>query len=193
MERYCKYCNQMLVRKIYKTGSIEPKKSFLGRMFCDVDCKDSWIADNKKGDPSNSRRKARELLGPGCCSKCGAEEARDAHRIDGDEFNNSLDNLERLCRSCHTKVHRGKGLCSYEGCQKEHYCKGYCAKHYYRYRKYGDPSVVWVKALSKRSCACCEGKLDVKGGRGLCSRCYKRIGHRVRRGVATEDDLRLWE
>lgn len=30
-------------------------------------------------------------------------------------------------------------LCSVPGCDKPHNCKGFCEKHYYRYRKHGSP------------------------------------------------------
>lgn len=34
-----------------------------------------------------------------------------------------------------------KKLCSFDGCTRSHYCKGFCTLHYQRYRKHGDPSV----------------------------------------------------
>ena len=31
--------------------------------------------------------------------------------------------------------------CTFEGCESEHYSKGFCVAHYYRNRKHGDPSI----------------------------------------------------
>lgn len=35
----------------------------------------------------------------------------------------------------------GNRTCSVEGCERPHECKGFCGKHYRRWRLYGDPSV----------------------------------------------------
>ncbi|MBD1382684.1 hypothetical protein [Metabacillus arenae] len=35
--------------------------------------------------------------------------------------------------------HQGRRICEIEGCQDKHFAKGYCKKHYQRYRRHGDP------------------------------------------------------
>ena len=39
------------------------------------------------------------------CSVCGTTEDVCVHHIDGDHNNESLDNLQWVCRSCHAKLH----------------------------------------------------------------------------------------
>jgi len=39
------------------------------------------------------------------CQSCDATGTLDVHHIDGDQTNNSLENLIPLCKSCHRKVH----------------------------------------------------------------------------------------
>ncbi len=40
--------------------------------------------------------------------------------------------------------------CTYPGCGLKHYAKDYCAKHYHRYRRHGDPGIVLQIKCPKR-------------------------------------------
>ena len=42
------------------------------------------------------------------CVECGAEEEIEVHHVDGNRWNNSLDNLVPLCHECHAKIHQGE-------------------------------------------------------------------------------------
>ncbi|MBA7490697.1 hypothetical protein ES702_01238 [subsurface metagenome] len=42
------------------------------------------------------------------CEICNSDKNLEVHHIDGNRNNNILDNLKVLCRSCHSKEHRGK-------------------------------------------------------------------------------------
>ena len=44
-------------------------------------------------------------------------------------------------------ITNNKKVCKVEGCNNKHLAKGYCAKHYERFRKYGDPIVVRKKNI----------------------------------------------
>ena len=41
------------------------------------------------------------------CSECGSEDDIEVHHVDGDTWNDSLDNLLPLCHDCHVSVHNG--------------------------------------------------------------------------------------
>jgi len=43
------------------------------------------------------------------CEFCNKTKNIDTHHLDGNKFNNSLDNLLNLCRSCHVKYHQKYG------------------------------------------------------------------------------------
>ena len=63
-----------------------------------------------KGPNSRSRgavyRLVKELNLPETCNRCGmVRECMEIHHKDGNHHNNSQENLERLCRSCHRKHH----------------------------------------------------------------------------------------
>jgi len=62
------------------------------------------------------------------------------HHKDGDYQNNTLTNLERICRSCHAQEHSQKVSCSI--CGKPQKGLGYCEMHYQRFKKHGDPLAV---------------------------------------------------
>lgn len=40
------------------------------------------------------------------CEDCGADGPLEVHHVDGDPFNNDLENLTPLCHSCHRRRHR---------------------------------------------------------------------------------------
>lgn len=42
------------------------------------------------------------------CEICDSEKNLEIHHKDGNRLNNDLENLQLLCRSCHSKQHRGK-------------------------------------------------------------------------------------
>lgn len=44
------------------------------------------------------------------CCKCGATDNLCTHHVDGNHSNNSLNNLQWLCMSCHGRLHRQQQL-----------------------------------------------------------------------------------
>lgn len=141
----CKYCGNELVKKRYSNGCLESDLQLSRRVYCDRDCmRKSYI---KVGQTNQSDRVAhatsrainRVILKKKACEICGKTGRLDVHHKDGDYTNNTLDNLQVLCRSCHMKLHRPKGVCMVEGCGKPMKGHGYCEKHLQRFRKYGDP------------------------------------------------------
>lgn len=91
-------------------------------------------------DWSTTHYHARKLVPPGPCTQCGTPDASDVHHLSGDHTDNSPANLTRLCRSCHLKAHRVRGVCTV--CGKPLKGHGYCEKHYQRWKKWGDPLLV---------------------------------------------------
>ena len=141
--KYCKHCKKKLERKRLPNGDLEYLIHFNKRKYCDKMCmRRDWILNKTKrnSNESNSRANAKlriELLtNKRECEKCQSTKNLDVHHMDENPFNNSLKNLQVLCRSCHTKHHR-KRTCTV--CEKPHKALGYCEKHYQRFKKYGDP------------------------------------------------------
>jgi len=70
--------------------------------------------------------------------------------------------------------------CCVDGCNKEYYARGYCATHYARYRKHGDPNIVLPRnngggRRPKPPTKCLVEGCDRLGKTlGLCSKHYQR-------------------
>lgn len=67
-------------------------------------------------------------------------------------------------------------LCDVEGCNKSKVKRGYCVKHYERWRRHGDPLKVKYLVNMKCSIDGCDGKHSC---RGYCSFHYDRLRHKT--------------
>jgi len=90
--RVCKQCGNVFIYKIgnHTNGS-----------FCSKACFHQFAKENA----SNYRIKALALL-PNECFFCGNGEKLYVRHIDGDRFNNDIENLQILCARCHAKIHK---------------------------------------------------------------------------------------
>lgn len=115
--KYCKYCGQQLERKRFN-NRLEDFIVFTNRKYCDRLCmrKDYLKIGSYEQIYSNAHTTARNInnliLHKHKCEECGSYKNLDIHHIDGNWQNNKLDNLMCLCRSCHTKYEKNKGVVS---------------------------------------------------------------------------------
>jgi hypothetical protein len=140
--RYCEECKKQLERKRLPNGDLEYLIRFNKRKFCDRRCMGLSFDRRHSHDVgwSAAHSVARSLVPPGPCNQCGKPQAMDVHHKDGDFQNNTLTNLERICRSCHNREHKQKGSCVI--CGKPQKGLGYCEMHYQRFKKHGDPLAI---------------------------------------------------
>jgi hypothetical protein len=144
--KWCEACGKRLARKRSPGGALESNHSFRKRKYCNHAC--FWVVQSKKTMErpttcmSLGRRRARRIKGPGPCERCGSTRFIDVHHKNRDELDNAPENLERLCRSCHHREHHKPGSCSV--CGQRQRALGFCPKHYERFKKHGDPSIVLV-------------------------------------------------
>lgn len=98
-------------RKRLPNGDLEYLIHFNRRKFCGRGCmaKD-FDARPVTDNPSwmTAHHHARKAKPPGPCECCGKTGPTDVHHRDGNWQNNSLENLERLCRSCHIRAHQSE-------------------------------------------------------------------------------------
>ena len=136
-------------RKRLPSGDLEYLIHFNRRKFCDQHC--MALNFDRRHSPnvgwSGAHAVSRKMIPAGSCNRCGKPEARDVHHKDGNHLNNTLENLERICRSCHNLEHRQKGSCTI--CGKPQKGLGFCEMHYQRFKKYGDPNLVKDNQFTK--------------------------------------------
>lgn len=138
----CAYCGKLMERKRYTNGVLQSWNEYNRQKYCNRECmKKAFRKKPHKGTSwMTVHYHARNLLSNGCCEICGSNKNVDVHHKDGNPQNNSKDNLMRVCRSCHNKIHRPHKTCVICGKKVKGY--GYCEKHYQRFKKYGNPFAV---------------------------------------------------
>ncbi len=137
--RHCEFCNKKLERKRLPRGDLEYLIHFSRRKYCGRVCM-AQAFDARHSPvvgPSTARYHARKIVPLGRCNRCKKPKARDVHHRDGNYLNNSPSNLERICRSCHSREHNLKGSCTICGARVKGL--GFCDKHYQRFKRHNDP------------------------------------------------------
>lgn len=107
--RFCQHCAEKLERKRLPNGDLEYLIHFNRRKFCNRGCMAAdFDARPVTATPSwmTAHYHARKLAPPTPCVGCGKTGRTDVHHKDGNWRNNSPENVERRCRSCHMKLHR---------------------------------------------------------------------------------------
>ncbi len=190
-EKCCQYCSKKLERKRLPNGDLEYLIHFNRRKYCDRFCMARAFEERpKKDDPgwSTAHYHARKIVKSGPCERCGSPNALDAHHKDGNWRNNLPENLERICRSCHNKVHRERQSCKI--CGKPQKGLGYCNKHYLRFKRHGDP--LMVKRARRMKCEICG---ELAHAKGLCGKHYmqaKRAGLLAIQGSSATPSQSPW-
>lgn len=141
----CLNCGQSLTRKNYN-GRLEDFTVFSKRKFCSRTCMGQFKTKDLPTDSTLLKR--YKIFKKEKCENCGSMSQLGVHHKDKNRLNNSEENLQTLCASCHTKLHWEEDKitnpettmkpCSICGkITRTH--GGMCQKHYQRFKKYGDP------------------------------------------------------
>lgn len=107
----CEYCGELIYRR-----PADYKKSDSKKFFCSKNCHCAWENENVRCGVNAPNWMAgqnvyRKLLKrTGLAEKCSNCEIKDkrvlvVHHKDRNRRNNSIENLEWLCRNCHSIVH----------------------------------------------------------------------------------------
>lgn len=103
--KVCAWCSTLFDRKRYPNGRLEDYGVFQRRRFCSLSCGTSWQhASTTAPTDAASRKRAMRFTGERCDS-CGFSGDLTIHHCDGDPKNNQPENLQTLCRSCHSFWH----------------------------------------------------------------------------------------
>ncbi|HEC61942.1 MAG TPA: hypothetical protein ENI27_06765 [bacterium] len=89
------------------------------------------------------------------CERCGTTTNLNTHHKDEDLRNNSPENIQTLCASCHTKHHWDNGKAAWR--HYEPFCmvcgkpaiRGLCETHRSRFKRHGNPRLLKKKVGSQ--------------------------------------------
>ena len=101
-EQYCQQCGTRLERKDYN-GRLEELANFKRRKYCNQTCMAIAFVSDAPCEGVLHRR-ARRFLGTSC-EFCGVTTRLQAHHRDTNVQNNSPENIQTLCISCHASYH----------------------------------------------------------------------------------------
>lgn len=132
-KRLCKFCRTPLNKKqLY---------------YCSIVCIGLYSRNKPRKDVitiSSAHERARNLLRHiKQCQLCGNKYDLEVHHKNGDVFDNSINNLKKLCTKCHKKQHDRRKYCKICGKPVKGY--GFCNMHYIRWKKYNDPHKVYKR------------------------------------------------
>jgi len=99
-KKTCEHCGIPLVRKASK-GRLEDRTVFLRRRYCSLTCANSRRRPlTKHGYSFRARKHLKEA-----CEACQQTTSLQAHHIDQIISNNSQQNIQTLCKTCHDFWH----------------------------------------------------------------------------------------
>ena len=101
-EKYCEQCGTRVERKTFN-GRLEDLGVFKRRKYCDQVCMANAFVSDAPCEGTLHKR-ARQFLGTSC-EFCGATMRLQAHHKDTNPQNNSPENIQTLCISCHASYH----------------------------------------------------------------------------------------
>lgn len=106
-KKYCATCGKEIFRKRYGKR-LEDFQAFQRRKYCSLSC-----ANTTKTPTASAYRWRAEQLRKPTCEVCGTSLRLHAHHINGNIADNTPENIQTLCASCHAKHHhstRRRGL-----------------------------------------------------------------------------------
>jgi hypothetical protein len=101
--KHCPTCGERMSRKRIN-GRLEDRAAFLRRVYCDRTCMALGYVKDVPSHKDAYHWRARRMRSDSC-EFCGATENLHAHHVDGRRENNSPENIQTLCGSCHSTHH----------------------------------------------------------------------------------------
>lgn len=98
-------CFSGTVKRWLKLHKIHIRSKSEARVLAALEKDPTGPVDTTRAGREIGRRKLIQSGRPEVCEKCGSGRYVEAHHLDEDDFNNNLENLQWLCRSCHRRAH----------------------------------------------------------------------------------------
>lgn len=101
--KHCPQCGKEMARRRFPNGRLEDRAQFIKRVYCNRACMASAYV-SATSQPNSKRRWTSRYRGDSC-ETCGSRENLHGHHIDGNLDNDSPENIQTLCASCHATHH----------------------------------------------------------------------------------------
>jgi hypothetical protein len=153
------------------TGRLWSKDKKLTNITCRLSLQDILKENTNYSSDNLKKRLINEGLKEAKCEICGYTENLELHHINGDHYDNRLENLQILCPNCHAKTDNYRGRGSNKNSTPESLSKRLAKSHY---------------------CICknCNNEFysdRTDRVRKFCSReCYNEYLHKLQTGVASQ-------
>lgn len=96
----CKTCGKLFGRTIMPSGRIEHHTNFMRRKYCCLRCANTRTDVRPKTFLWRARKYRKNR-----CEACGETRLLQVHHCDQNQTNNSIENLQTLCKFCHDFLH----------------------------------------------------------------------------------------
>ena len=143
--RNCAHCGKTMERKRYN-GKLEDRSRYKERKYCNYTCMGKAKQIGDKVTIQYSRRQSAKTVREKCEICEASNKTLQVHHKNGNPLDNATENLQTLCVSCHQKVHSQRyteegDLKTCSICEEPvaKGGKGWCNKHYLRWKVHGDP------------------------------------------------------
>lgn len=101
--KICPVCGKSFSRRRYGSR-LEDYTRFHSRIYCSKSCSAHRRQEDLNRARSSFHRGARKHLKE-YCAICGTTQNLQVHHLDRNIKNNTEENLQTLCRSCHMRLH----------------------------------------------------------------------------------------
>lgn len=98
-QKYCLTCKKEMFRKRYN-GRLEDLGVFKRRRYCTLSCSSTKMEVGYHGNSWRARQHLKTF-----CEICKTTENLHAHHCDQNRLNNTPENIQTLCSSCHISWH----------------------------------------------------------------------------------------
>ena len=101
--KQCQHCGIQMVQPRWANGKLD--NLFSQRKFCSSTC----AGQRETTDPAAGRKRAQRSVEMHQCNRCWTLANLQRHHIDRNPMNNTPENIEVLCQTCHLREHLADG------------------------------------------------------------------------------------
>ena len=109
LSKPCAFCGALIVPRPDHRGDPILGDEWKSRTYCNIRCFSDAKLARDICSPISARKRANRLYKASECSLCGSTRRVQRHHRNGNLKDNSKENIQILCQTCHTKEHMKSG------------------------------------------------------------------------------------